>query len=204
MVLTDKQKAETGAFYTPKIWADKAVAYIKKIIPNLEDYIFWDVAAGEGALLDALPKGCKTYATTLEREDFYILRDKDYDCNQFDFLSGDLSRLDFLRNIDKRKLIVFTNPPYFTIPSKDYIPIKNKYKSNDATALFYYRIIKEIKPLLLCSFNKIDLFATPKHKQFRADTQWHQRCLSLFVSPSQSWGLKGSFPIAFNIIYTYE
>ena len=76
MELTVKQRKETGAFYTPKLWAEKSVEEIKKILPDMESYFFYDPAAGEGALLEALPKGCAKYGTSLECEDVEILRNK--------------------------------------------------------------------------------------------------------------------------------
>ena len=74
MQLTKERRIETGAFYTPKIWADKAVEYICEVIPNMDDYFFWDMSAGEGALLEALPESCDKYGTTLEYEDYQILK----------------------------------------------------------------------------------------------------------------------------------
>ncbi len=56
MELSVKKRKETGAFYTPKKWADLAVKKIQEIIPNLEDFVFYDPCCGEGALLEALPK----------------------------------------------------------------------------------------------------------------------------------------------------
>lgn len=36
MKLTKERQKETGAFYTPKIWADKAVEYMRKVVPNFD------------------------------------------------------------------------------------------------------------------------------------------------------------------------
>ena len=57
-----------------------------------------------------------------------------------------------------------------------------------------------MNPILLCSFNKLDLIQANTHLRFRNDTRFHERILKIFLSPSKSWGLKGNFPIAFNIV----
>ncbi len=200
MELTDERRAKTGAFYTPKIWADKAVEYIRAIIPDMENYFFWDMAAGEGALLEALPENCEKYATTLEYDDVNILRDNGFTANRFDFLNDDISRLLDIKATPKNKLIVFTNPPYVKLPADNPCAAQVKYKTNDATALFFYRILYEVQPLLLCSFNKTDLLQAPIHKDFRQRIPLDKLIVSMFYSPSKSWGLKGDFPIAFNIL----
>jgi len=145
MELTKERQKETGAFYTPKIWADVAVQhYIKRIIPNLQDYVFWDMAAGEGALLDALPIECEKYATTLEREDLVLLREKGYECNQFDFLNGDINKLVNIRNTPNNKLVVFTNPPYIKLPASDKSYAKKSIKPTMQQPCFYIEYSKKL------------------------------------------------------------
>ncbi len=163
---------------------------------------FYDPCCGEGALLEALPKGVEKYGTTLEREDVEICRDKGFMVWQMDFLSEDISEVLPQSKLDR--LIVFTNPPYVKLKSTQYKELKEKYKTNDATALFYYRILFELKPLLLCGFNKMDLYQGRTMKKFRKDTSLYPRTLKMFCSPSDSWGLKGKFPIAFNILSGFE
>lgn len=198
MELTEKRKKETGAFYTPKIWAEKAVEYIKEVIPNMEDFIFMDVCCGEGALLEALPKECAKFGTTLEWEDVEICRDKGLFVWQVDFLNENVS--DLLRPDQMERLVIFTNPPYFKLSATHDCFAKRKYKSNDSVALFYYRILNEMNPILLCGFNKLDLLQSSTQAKFRNDTGFDKRIYKMFVSPSSSWGLKGNFPIAFNIV----
>lgn len=199
MVLNEQRRIETGAFYTPKILADLAVKYMKEFLPRLEDWFFWDIAAGEGALLEALPESCEKYATTLEYDDVRILRDKGISANQFDFLDGDISKLKELY-YNRHRLILFTNPPYFKLKTEHDCYAKRRYKTNDSTALFYYRIFKEIKPVLLCGFNKIDLYQGSSHQRFRNEIPIFDLHLSSFLTPSCTWGLKGNFPIMFNIL----
>lgn len=197
MELTQEKQKATGAFYTPKIWADKAVEYIREIVPNMEDYLFYDPAAGEGALLDALPPNVEKYGTTLEREDVDILRDKGIIANQFDFLNSDISNIQYLRQ-NAHRIIVFTNPPYYK--SAGDCLAKRRYKSNDPTALFLYRIFKEINPVLLGTFTKLDLYQANRHTKTRQDLQLYERSLKMFLTPSMSWGLAGKFPIAFSLL----
>ena len=152
MELSRKRREETGAFYTPKVWADLAVQYILSVIPDPENYIFYDPAAGEGALLDALPANCRKIASTLEVEDVEILKAKGYkDAFQFDFLDESLDILDLYGDIDnpkpsrclakammqRERLIIFTNPPFIHLPASNSCFAKKRYKDNKAVCLFF-------------------------------------------------------------------
>jgi hypothetical protein len=98
-----------------------------------------------------------------------------------------------------KRLVIFTNTPYVKLPKNNDSLAYRKYKNNDVTALFYYRIIKELKPILLCGFNKLDLLQAPVHEKFRAETKFCDKIIKQFICPSKSWGLNGDFPIGFNI-----
>lgn len=198
MQLEKERQKETGAFYTPKIWADLSVKYIMEVLPNIEDCVFYDCCCGEGALLEALPKGVEKYGTTLEWQDVEICRDKGLQVWQLDFLNDEI--LDLLPNSKMKRLVVFTNPPYVKLPKEHDSIAYRKYKNNDATALFYYRIIKELKPILLCGFNKLDLHQAPIQSKFRNDTGFCDKIIKQFICPSKSWNLNGDFPIGFNIL----
>ena len=197
MELTKDRRKQTGAFYTPKMWADLAVQYIIRICPNIEEFVFLDVCCGEGALLEALPKNVEKYGTTLEWHDVEICRNKGLQVWQLDFLKDDISEL--LPASKMKRLIVFTNPPYVKLPQNS-CNLQYRYKTNDATALFYYRILDELKPILLCGFNKLDLYQAQIHENFRNQTKIREKTISHFLCPSKSWGLTGDFPISFNII----
>ncbi len=208
MQLTTQRRKETGAFYTPKIWADKAVEYLKKVVPNLESLVYYDPCCGEGALLEALnragvPKN-QLVGSSLEPEDVEIVMGKGFIAWQDDFLTADIKRIRnyFDNACGIENVIVFTNPPFYKIPKGQYESIKKQYCTNDITALFFYRIYKELQPLLLCSFHKMDLMQGSMLRTFREDTGYMDRFLSEcggFLSPSKSWGLRGNFPIAFTI-----
>lgn len=160
MELSRKRREETGAFYTPKVWADLAVQYIARVVgaENMKDYFFWDMACSEGALLDALldfgVPAENIYGTTLEREDWEILRwSKPYSTSVFDFLDWDINRLALIKgNADR--MIVFTNPPFMNLPATNNCLAKRNYKCNDTTMLFFYRIFLEVMPFMVCSFMK--------------------------------------------------
>lgn len=197
MILSKQKQKETGAFYTPKTWADLAVKFIIEAVPNIEEFVFLDVCCGEGALLEALPKGVEKYGTTLEWEDVEICRNKGLQVWQLDFLKDDITEI--LPPSKMEKLIIFTNPPYVKLNTNQYL-LQDKYNSNDATALFYYRILEELKPVLLCGFNKLDLYQAPIHQRFRNETKIIEKTIKQFLSPSKSWNLNGDFPISFNIL----
>lgn len=197
MQLSSKRQKDTGAFYTPKMWADLAVKYISDIFPTMEDFVFYDPCCGEGALLEALPKGVEKYGTTLEWDDVEICRNKGFQVWQLDFLKDDLS--DILPPSKMGRLIIFTNPPYVKLPA-NYYESQKIYKTNDATALVYYRVFNALNPIALCSFNKTDVLQASSMVKFRKDTGFYDNVIKAFLCPSESWGLKGKFPIAFNII----
>lgn len=203
MELTVKQRKETGAFYTPKIWADLSVKKIKEVVPDMESYFFYDPAAGEGALLEALPKGCVKYGTSLEWEDVEILRNKGIMSHQMDFFEKNEENDDWFEYLkEKDNLIIFMNPPFFKLNSKNESFAYKNYGNHDATALFFYRILKEINPVLVCSWNKLDLYSGSMSAKFREDIKWWERLIGRpIITPSESWGLSGKFPIGFQILH---
>ena len=201
MILTDERRKQTGAFYTPKLWAEKSVEEIKKVLPDMESYFFYDPAAGEGALLEALPKGCAKYGTSLEWEDVEILRNKGIMSHQMDFFLKNEENDDWFEYLkEKDNLIIFMNPPFMKLPATNESFAKMNYKCSDATGLFFYRIFHEIKPLLVCSWNKLGHYTDASNHRFRKDVQWYERLMMKpLLTPSSSWGLKGNFPIVFQI-----
>lgn len=212
MYLTEERRKKTGAFYTPEIWAKKAAEYIEKVIPYPGSrwcdgaFVFYDPAAGEGALLEAVDDiygGAIVSGTTLEDEDVNILKDKGYfHVKALDFLEKDsIKHLPpIVYHASKtNRLVVVTNPPFVKIGAQDYISMKNLYGTNDATALFLYRIFNELNPVIVCSFHKLDILQAPTMSNVRKDLLLRERIISCFVSPSTSWGLKGKFPISFCI-----
>ena len=203
MKLSTQRKKETGAFYTPKVWADMAVSYLKDNLEgDLQDYIFWDCAAGEGALLEALPDNCRKIGTTLEIEDVDILKSKGIEAYPFDFFDDDLERLPFWEEVNENldKLVIFTNPPYMTLKSTHQCFAKTKYKTNNAEWLFIYRICLEIAPKYLAIFTKAATIQNAGNAYW--DTQFTDYFRAGFASCSkQDWGLAGNFGILFSLFF---
>ena len=199
MKLTKERQKETGAFYTPKVWADMAVSYFKNYLDeDLSEFVFWDVAGGEGALLDALPHNVRRIGTTLELEDMLIMRSKGIEAYQFDFLDGDLESLPFYKDLDKEKLVVFTNPPYMRLKKEHDCYAKRKYGTNAAEDLFIMRICLEVAPKILGIFTKaatIQLCGKVYEETFL-----HHFFTTGFASCSkQDWNLSGVFGILFSL-----
>lgn len=200
MKLTKQRQKDTGAFYTPKQWADLAVAYMREYLPlPLEYYTFYDPAGGEGALMEALPQNCIKYATTLEKEDVEIMRSKGIKAWQFDFLNDDTEELPHaLYNASRcNRLVIFMNPPYVKLPAEPKTYAGEIYGTNDSVELFYYRAVFDLDPVFICSFNKMDILQAVKMQGFRQIFTTGRPLLKLFISKSSSWGLKGKFPIGF-------
>ena len=208
MELTAKQRADTGAFYTPKMWADFCVERLHRVLPTFEGFTFYDPAAGEGALLDALPEGTDCYASTLESGDVEILKRKGYEAEQFDFLTMNVNFLhpNILAARDEGTLVVLTNPPFFTLPADRYTMMKRHYPAcRDSVCLFLMRILKELRPVIIATWSKMDIYQAVMLKQFRQVFDPYGRLLDEPVmTPSQSWGLKGNFPVVFSIFRGFD
>lgn len=204
MQLTQQRKKDTGAFYTPKVWADMAVNYFKEFIQeDLSEFVFWDMAGGEGALLEALPNDVKKIGTTLELEDVEIMKGKGIEAYPFDFLNDDLKNLPFYNDLDKEKLIIFTNPPYLNLKNNYDCFAKRKYQSNSAENLFLFRICLEIEPKYLGVFNKAGTIQLANELFWK--TGIHNCFRSGFTSCSkQGWGLSGNFAILFSLFCLQE
>lgn len=205
MELTTKRRKETGAFYTPKVWAEMAVKYFREcLLGDLSDYIFWDCAGGEGALLEALPSNVRKIGTTLELEDMLIMKSKGIEAYVFDFLEGDFEQLPFWEEIKENphRLVVFCNPPYMKLPAKSYVEMKALYPgaNGDAERLFLYRICMEIEPKYLGIFTKAETIQKPG--ELYQDTAFLDFFRSGFATCSkQDWGLAGNFGILFSLFY---
>ncbi|BDQ28253.1 hypothetical protein ASB7_00900 [Helicobacter ailurogastricus] len=134
-----------GAFYTPRIWADKSKKYLKAILGQdyENDYILWDLAAGTGNLLVGLDNPYKVYASTIDPSDIKIMKVRAKDpSDPLKIAPENIFRFDFLRHgffgksTDQdpklpeslqailkdpkqlSKLIIYINPPYAEAGSK--------------------------------------------------------------------------------------
>lgn len=117
-----------GSFFTPQIWVELSQKYLADVLgENWQDeYYIWDCAAGTGNLLYGLTNKYNIWASTLDKQDVKVMRDRianganllDSHVFQFDFLNDDFSKLplplqDIINNPEKRKkLVIYINPPY--------------------------------------------------------------------------------------------
>ncbi|MDR0525709.1 MAG: hypothetical protein LBG90_07550, partial [Spirochaetaceae bacterium] len=134
LLIPEDIRERKGAFFTPPQWAAKAHEYLEKCFgENWQDeYIIWDNSAGTGNLLENLKNKDNIWASTLDKQDVQVMRDRiqnglnlwENQVFQFDFLNDDLKPLreggkipnplfDILSNQEKRKKLIFLiNPPY--------------------------------------------------------------------------------------------
>ncbi|MDD3125491.1 MAG: hypothetical protein PHV24_06680, partial [Candidatus Kapabacteria bacterium] len=116
-----------GSFFTPKIWVELSQKYLADALgENWQDeYTVWDCCAGTGNLLAGLTNKYNIWASTLDRQDVDVMKDRirnganllDSHVFQFDFLNDDFSKLpqplqDIINDEEKRKkLVIYINPP---------------------------------------------------------------------------------------------
>ncbi|EAK1010680.1 hypothetical protein A6A00_07685, partial [Campylobacter jejuni] len=130
-----------GAFFTPRIWVDKACEYLSKTFgEDYEDeYYIWDLAGGTGNLLANFTNKKNIFCSTLDKADIDVIHERiknganlfENHVFEFDFLNDEffdevddkgkiiqksklpLNLQEILKDENKRKkLIIFINPPY--------------------------------------------------------------------------------------------
>jgi hypothetical protein len=117
-----------GSYFTPKIWVELSQKYLADTFgENWQDeYYVWDCAAGTGNLLVGLTNKYNIYASTIDKADVDIMKDRiqnganllENHVFQFDFLNDDFTKLpqslqDIINNPKlRKKLIIYINPPY--------------------------------------------------------------------------------------------
>jgi len=123
-----------GSFFTPQIWVELSQKYLADVLgENWQDeYYVWDCAAGTGNLLTGLTNKYHIWASTLDKQDVDIMKDRiingaillESHVFQFDFLNDDFSKLpkglqDIINDAEKRKkLVIYINPPYAEASNK--------------------------------------------------------------------------------------
>lgn len=123
-----------GSFFTPQIWVELSQTYLADVLGEdwQDEYYVWDCAAGTGNLLAGLTNKYNIWASTLDKQDVEVMRDRinngtnllDDHVFQFDFLNDDFGKLpkplqEVLNNPEKRKkLIIYINPPYAEASNK--------------------------------------------------------------------------------------
>ena len=123
-----------GAFYTPPIWVELSQKYLADVLGEdwQDEYYIWDCAAGTGNLLAGLTNKYHIFASTLDRQDVDVMKDRisnganllEDHVFQFDFLNDEFTKLpktlqNVLNNPEKRKkLVIYMNPPYAEASNK--------------------------------------------------------------------------------------
>lgn len=225
-----------GSFFTPQMWVELSQKYLTDVLgENWQDeYYVWDCAAGTGNLLHGLTNKYNIWASTLDRQDVEVMHDRiNNGANllhdhvfQFDFLNDEFlpqsqgGKLpDNLYRIiaspeERKKLVVYINPPYAEAASgvgrnfKEKVAIENntykKYKkflgnaSNELFIQFLIRIYIEIQGCLIGQFSTLKGISGKNSVDFRKNfTPGFKKS---FIVPAYTFdNVKGKFPIGFFI-----
>ncbi|MDR0754845.1 MAG: hypothetical protein LBF04_05610 [Prevotellaceae bacterium] len=143
-----------GSFFTPQIWVELSQRYIADVFGDdwQDEYFVWDCCAGTGNLLAGLINKDNLWASTLDKQDVDVMRDRiknganlwQNQVFQFDFLNDELLPVakggklpdelyDIIADETKRKkLIVYINPPYAEATSATTIYGKRENKTGVA------------------------------------------------------------------------
>ena len=117
-----------GSFFTPQIWVEKSQQYLASVLGEKwqDEYYIWDCCAGTGNLLNGLTNWRNVWASTLDKQDVDVMRDRiengwsmfENHVFQFDFLNDEFTKCpEDLREIltdeqKRKKLVIYINPPY--------------------------------------------------------------------------------------------
>lgn len=216
-----------GSFFTPRIWVEKSQAYLADVLGETwqDDYYIWDCCAGTGNLLNGLTNYRKVWASTLDKQDVDVMKDRIHNgwpmfenhVFQFDFLNDSFDKCpEELRAIlndenERKKLVIYINPPYAeagTGTGKSKAGVTNtsriyeEYKSlignasKELYAQFFIRVLKELKGCVLGEFSKIKVFSASNFQDFRS--AFDAKLERLFIVPAWTFdNVKGEFPIGF-------
>ena len=213
-----------GSFFTPQIWVELSQKYLTDVLGEdwQDEYYIWDCAAGTGNLLNGLTNKYKIWASTLDKQDVEVMKDRiknganllEDHVFQFDFLNDDFSKLpkllqEIVNNPEKRKkLVVYINPPYAEIAGNkigvNLTKIHDKYHkqlsgaNRELFVQFLIRIYYEIPDCIIGEFSKIKTLAGSHFKEFR--NNYKAELVRMFIIPANTFdNVTGSFPIGFKI-----
>ena len=217
-----------GSFFTPQIWVELSQKYLTDVLgENWQDeYTIWDCAAGTGNLLAGLTNKYNIWASTLDRQDVEVMKDRiknganllEDHVFQFDFLNDDFTKLPsalqaIVNDPEKRKkLVIYINPPYAEVSSKD---IKGKVGVNltkvhkqythvlgtagrELFAQFLIRIYAEMNGCIFAEFSTLKILTGSAFINLRSFMKAKlEKC---FVAPADTFdNVKGQFPISFKV-----
>lgn len=143
-----------GSYFTPQQWVDLSQQYLSaELGENWQDeYCIWDCCAGTGNLLVGLSNKYNIWASTLDKADVDVMRDRvanganllESHIFQFDFLNDPFTKLPQpLQNIiadeeKRKKLVIYINPPYAEAASKHTVTGNGKNKTDVAVKHLTY------------------------------------------------------------------
>ncbi|HEC1792502.1 TPA: hypothetical protein R1734_000807 [Campylobacter lari] len=162
-----------GAFFTPRIWVDKACEYLSKALGKdyEEKYYIWDCAGGTGNLLANFTNAKNVFCSTIDKADVDVIHERiknganlfENHVFQFDFLNDEFfdkvddkgnviykSKLpsnlqEILKDENKRKkLIIFINPPYAEAGATSTMSGSGKHKKGVSLDNYVYEKYKDI------------------------------------------------------------
>ena len=218
-----------GSFFTPRQWVELSQQYIADELGEnwQEEYYVWDCCAGTGNLLAGLTNKYNIWASTLDKADVDVMRDRIKNganllpnhVFQFDFLNDPFTKLpqplqDIINDEEKRKkLVIYINPPYaeagstFSKDAKVGVSnttkvhkeyITGKFAKRELYVQFFMRIYREISSCILAEFSKLKTLQGPYFRGFR--NTFKARLGRNFCVPAETFdNVKGRFPIGFFI-----
>ena len=214
-----------GAFFTPPQWVELSQHYLADELGEdwQQNYYVWDCCAGTGNLLFGLTEPYRVWASTLDHGDVQVMKNRAADSElnllekhifQFDFLNDDFADLpESLRAVidnpeERKKLVVYINPPYAEIAGEKIGVNENKIHDKYADKLsvanrevyvqFLMRIYYELSGCVIAEFSKLKALTSSNFKLFR--TFFKPKLKKCFVVPANSFdNVKGEFPIGFKI-----
>ncbi len=143
-----------GSYFTPQCWVELSQQYLAAELGEdwQDEYYIWDCAAGTGNLLAGLTNKYNIWASTLDKADVDVMRDRirnganllDSHVFQFDFLNDPFTKLpqplqDIINDEEKRKkLVIYINPPYAEAASKQTVTGRGENKTNVAVQNLTY------------------------------------------------------------------
>jgi hypothetical protein len=217
-----------GSFFTPQIWVELSQKYLADVLgENWQDeYYIWDCAAGTGNLLTGLTNKRRIFASTLDRQDVDVIKDRiqnganlwEDHVFQFDFLNDSFDKLpkplqQIVNDPEKRKkLVIYINPPYAESNGRISVDrskvqvsaIHTKYSTKlekvgaELFAQFLARIYFELPDCIIGLFSTLKVISATNSTTFRS--HFLAELKKLFIIPANTFdNVKGKFPIGFFI-----
>ena len=223
--MNKEHQRNTGAFYTPTIWADECHKDISRFFGAdwKDEYTVWDCAAGEGALVKDYTFS-NLYVSTLDQPDVDYLNNNLVNPStifQYDFLNevNIDSVPDGLKNSIEGgdKVMFFINPPYGrpgsgtlgSIHCKTSSNVNDSMKSDKmgiASAQLYAQFMYKIAKLKERNDNiALALISPPAYMTLRSYRKFYtffsRRFESIygFMLDSTQFGVDMGSPIAFTL-----